>query len=201
MVIDELSMADCWHGYIREEGKEGTEIIFPGLEIPFEREPEYSPNANPERRIAKFVSRQADYVINGTLERGTNKVEFTVKRTGEFQNIATKFTGALNMQNRRVIRGIYEEKLNSSTMKRGIFRLEKQSYTSTQLTKRYNDGRKKDMKELETYYLNDEFRFVTSVVHENKDNFFTGDVQGTLGNSPGDINPSIESESFVPLTK
>ena len=41
LAVDELTQLECWHGYIREAGKEEREVLLPDLKIPFEQEPEY----------------------------------------------------------------------------------------------------------------------------------------------------------------
>ena len=95
MVIDELAFSECWHGYSWEQGKEKPrEMIFPELKIPFQQDPEISPNPSPSQTSKIFVSRQLDYTINGTLKHETNEVEFTLKRHDD--NHSTKFTGVLN---------------------------------------------------------------------------------------------------------
>ena len=61
-------------------------------------------------------------------------------------------------------------------MRKGIFRLEKKSYASTQMTKNYHDEWKKGMNDLETYFLNEEFRFVTSNIKQNRNSYYTGEA-------------------------
>ena len=97
------------------------------------------------------MSRQPYYTLSGTVERVTNKVEFTFKRTDETHS--TKFTGSLNRQNKRVIRGTFEEQIANQIMRKGIFRLEKKPFTCTQFSKNYKEDWKKDMQDLETFYL------------------------------------------------
>lgn len=111
----------------------------------------------------------------------------------------TKFTGVLNKQNKKVIRGIFEEQNDKTKtiVRKGIFRLEKKSYTSTQLNKNYQDSWKKNMNDLETFFLNEEFRFITSNIKQNKHQYFTGEEKNPEefdSQEEEDIKASAESE-------
>ena len=81
IIIDELTFGECYHGFMQEQNQQQkVEIIFPDLKIPFEQDPEFSPNAKRDQTVSRFQNRKPDYSINGTLDRVTNKFEFTLKR-------------------------------------------------------------------------------------------------------------------------